>query len=36
VRASDEAAKHAILEGIERITTDDLLVALHERKHANS
>jgi SpoVK/Ycf46/Vps4 family AAA+-type ATPase len=33
VRASDEAAKHAILEGSNRITTEDLLVALHERKH---
>jgi SpoVK/Ycf46/Vps4 family AAA+-type ATPase len=36
VRASDEAAKHAILQGTERIATEDLLVALHERKHANS
>jgi len=34
VRASDDAAKHAILEGTHRITTEDLLVALHERKHA--
>ncbi len=33
VRASDEAAKHAILRGTDRITTEDLLVALHERKH---
>ncbi len=35
VRASDEAAKHAILEGSLGITTEDLLVALHERKHAS-
>lgn len=35
VRASDEAAKHAILQGTDRITTEDLLVSLHERKHAN-
>jgi len=35
VRASDEAAKHAILQGTDRITTEELLVALHERKHAN-
>ncbi|HVB58435.1 MAG TPA: ATP-binding protein [Candidatus Acidoferrales bacterium] len=35
VRASDDAAKHAVLQGTERITTEDLLVALHERKHAN-
>ena len=34
VRASDEAAKHAILGGSNRIMTEDLLVALHERKHA--
>jgi SpoVK/Ycf46/Vps4 family AAA+-type ATPase len=33
VRASDEAAKHAILDGTQRITTENLLVALHERKH---
>jgi SpoVK/Ycf46/Vps4 family AAA+-type ATPase len=33
VRASDEAAKHAILQGTDRITTEELLVALHERKH---
>jgi SpoVK/Ycf46/Vps4 family AAA+-type ATPase len=32
-RASDEAAKHAILQGIDGITTEELLVALHERKH---
>lgn len=35
VRASDEAAKHAILQGTDRITTEELLVALHERKHAS-
>jgi SpoVK/Ycf46/Vps4 family AAA+-type ATPase len=35
VRASDEAAKHAILQGTDRITTEELLVALHERKRAN-
>ncbi len=33
VRASDEAAKHAILQGTDRITTEELLVALNERKH---
>jgi SpoVK/Ycf46/Vps4 family AAA+-type ATPase len=36
VRASDEAAKHAVLQGHNRITTQELLVALHERKHAAS
>jgi SpoVK/Ycf46/Vps4 family AAA+-type ATPase len=36
VRASDEAAKHAILQGTDCIATDDLLTALHERKHAAS
>lgn len=35
VRASDEAAKHTILENSDQITTEDLLVALHERKHAS-
>lgn len=34
VRASDEAAKHTVLQGTDRITTEDILVALHERKHA--
>jgi SpoVK/Ycf46/Vps4 family AAA+-type ATPase len=34
VRASDEAAKHAILQGTDSIATEDLLTALHERKHA--
>lgn len=34
VRASDEAAKHAILQGTVCITTEELLVALHERRHA--
>jgi SpoVK/Ycf46/Vps4 family AAA+-type ATPase len=36
VRASDEAAKHAILQGTDHVKTEDLLVALHERKHTNS
>jgi SpoVK/Ycf46/Vps4 family AAA+-type ATPase len=36
VRASDEAAKHAILQGTDCIATEDLLIALHERKHASS
>ena len=36
VRASDEAAKHAILQGTDRIAIEDLLVALHERKHEPS
>lgn len=36
VRASDEAAKHVILQGTDHIATDDLLVALQERKHAAS
>jgi len=34
-RASDEAAKHAILNGTDGITTEELLVALHERKHTS-
>ena len=34
VRASDEAAKNAILQGTDRIATEDLLAALRERKHA--
>lgn len=34
VRASDEAAKHAILQGTTHIATEDLLLALHERRHA--
>jgi SpoVK/Ycf46/Vps4 family AAA+-type ATPase len=33
-RASDEAAKNAILQGTNRIATNDLLIALNERKHA--
>jgi SpoVK/Ycf46/Vps4 family AAA+-type ATPase len=33
VRASDEAAKHAVLQGTDRIATEDLLAALRERKH---
>lgn len=36
VRASDEAAKHAILQGTDCIATEDLLTALHERRHAAS
>ena len=36
VRASDEAAKNAVLQGHDRITTQELLIALHERKHAAS
>jgi len=32
-RASDEAAKQAILGGGTRVTTEELLVALHERRH---
>jgi AAA+ superfamily predicted ATPase len=35
VRASDEAAKNAILQGIDRIRSDDLIAALHERRHAS-
>lgn len=35
VRASDEAAKNSILQGTDRIRTEDLVVALHERKHAS-
>lgn len=35
VRASDEAAKNAILRGTDRIRTEDLLLALRERKHAS-
>ena len=35
VRASDEAAKNAILQGTDRIRTEDLLTALHERKNAS-
>ncbi len=33
VRASDEAAKHAVLQGTDHVVTEDLLVGLHERKH---
>jgi SpoVK/Ycf46/Vps4 family AAA+-type ATPase len=36
VRASDEAAKHAILQGTDCIATGDLLTALNERKHSTS
>jgi SpoVK/Ycf46/Vps4 family AAA+-type ATPase len=35
VRASDEAAKNAILQGTDRIRTEELLIALNERKHAS-
>src|SRR6267378_1633616 len=35
VRASDEAAKNSILQGTDRIRTEDLVVALHERKRAS-
>ncbi len=35
VRASDEAAKNAILQGTDHIRTDDLVTALHERRHAS-
>lgn len=35
VRASDEAAKHAVLQGTTHVSTEDLLLALHERKHAS-
>jgi len=35
VRASDEAAKHSILKGTDCIATEDLLIALTERKHAS-
>lgn len=35
VRASDEAAKNAILQGTDRIRTDDLVAALNERRHAS-
>ena len=35
VRASDEAAKHAVLQGTTRIATEDLLLALRERQHAS-
>lgn len=35
VRASDEAAKNAILNGTDRIQTDDLLTALFERRNAS-
>jgi SpoVK/Ycf46/Vps4 family AAA+-type ATPase len=34
-RASDEAAKHAILQNTTQIATQDLLLALHERKHTS-
>jgi SpoVK/Ycf46/Vps4 family AAA+-type ATPase len=36
VRASDEAAKQAILQGNNAISTEDLLTALHERQHATT
>ena len=35
VRASDEAAKHTVLQGTTNIATEDLLLAVHERKHAS-
>jgi SpoVK/Ycf46/Vps4 family AAA+-type ATPase len=35
VRASDEAAKHSILQGTDQIHTEDLVGALHERKNAS-
>jgi SpoVK/Ycf46/Vps4 family AAA+-type ATPase len=35
VRASDDAAKHSILQGTDRITTEDLVAALRERKHTD-
>jgi len=35
VRASDEAAKNAILQGTDRIKTEELIAALNERKHAS-
>lgn len=35
VRASDEAAKHTVLQGTTHIVTEDLLLAVHERKHAS-
>jgi len=35
VRASDEAAKNSILQGTDRIRTEDLLIALREREHAS-
>jgi SpoVK/Ycf46/Vps4 family AAA+-type ATPase len=35
VRASDEAAKHVVLQGTTQIATEDLLLALRERKHAS-
>jgi SpoVK/Ycf46/Vps4 family AAA+-type ATPase len=35
VRASDEAAKHSILQGTDCIRTEDLVGALHERKNAS-
>lgn len=36
VRASDEAAKQAILQGRNPISTEDLLTALHERQRATT
>ena len=36
VRASDEAAKHAVLQGTTHVATEDLLLALRERKHSSS
>lgn len=35
VRASDESAKNAILQGTDCIRTDDLLIALQERRRAS-
>jgi SpoVK/Ycf46/Vps4 family AAA+-type ATPase len=35
VRASDESAKNAILQGTDRINTEELITALNERKHAS-
>ena len=35
VRASDEAAKNSILQGTDSIRTEDMLAALHERRHAS-
>jgi SpoVK/Ycf46/Vps4 family AAA+-type ATPase len=36
VRASDDSAKNAILQGTDQISTNDLITALHERSHASS